>query len=133
MIAAFAAGALWETVNGLSRCALAVSQPALASLMALPPVVLVVVSLTWFGPGAATTRLVIVLVAIPLIVVAVQEAVANVDADLLEMGVAFGLSLRSTLRHIVIPAIASPVLAATLVALGQALCCGDGRIAVRRR
>ena len=50
-------GIAWGTLNGTSRWASAVSQAALASLMALPPIVLVVIGLIWFGPGAATTRL----------------------------------------------------------------------------
>ena len=114
-------GVAWGTLNGVSRWASAASQTALASLMALPPIVLVVVGLTWLGPGAATTRLVIVLVAVPLIVVAVAEAVRDIDADLLEMAAAFELGRVRTLRHVVAPAIASPVLAAASVVVGQSL------------
>ena len=121
VLAAFVIGSLWGALNGVSRWAVSISRPALAALMAVPPIVLVVFGLTWFGPTAATTRLVIILVAIPLIVFAVQEAVHNIDADLLEMGASFGLSRWHTLRHIVTPAIASPVLAAISVTLGQAL------------
>lgn len=114
-------GVAWGTLNGISRWAAALSQAALATLMALPPVVLVVVGLTWFGPGAATTRLVVVLVAVPLLVIAVAEAVRNIDRDLLEMAAAFQLGRYRTARHVVAPAVASPVLAATSVALGQSL------------
>jgi NitT/TauT family transport system permease protein len=114
-------GVVWGTLNGISHWAAAVSQPALAALMALPPIVLVVVGLTWFGPGAATTRLVVVLVALPLIVIAVAEAVRAVDTDLLEMAAAFGLRRTTILRHVIAPAITSPVLAAGSVALGQSL------------
>lgn len=121
VLTALVIGSLWGALNGVSRWAVSISQPALAVLMAVPPIVLVVFGLTWFGPTAATTRLVIILVAIPLIVFAVQEAVHNIDADLLEMGAAFGLSRWQTLSHIVIPAIASPVLAAVSVTFGQAL------------
>ncbi len=120
-IAGTTISAAWGTLNGISRWAGAVSQAALASLMALPPIVLVVIGLIWFGPGAATTRLVIILVAIPLVVIAVAEAVRDIDPDLLEMASAFQLSRVATLRHVVAPAIASPVLAAISVALGQSL------------
>ena len=118
---ALAIGALWGALNGISRWALSISQPALAASLSVPPIVLAVLGLTWFGPGAATTRLVIIIVATPLIVIAVQEAVHNIDPDLLEMGAAFGLSRRLSVRHIIIPAITSPVLAAASVTLGQAL------------
>jgi NitT/TauT family transport system permease protein len=118
---AVAAGVAWGALNGLSTWASATSKPALATLMALPPVVLVVIGLTWFGPGASTTRLVVILVAIPLIVIAVEEAIRNINPDLIEMAAAFSLGRRRTLRHVIAPAIASPVLAATTVALGQSL------------
>ena len=118
---ALAIGVLWGALNGVSRWSLSISQPALAASLSVPPIVLAVLGLTWFGPGAATTRLVIIIVATPLIVIAVQEAVRNIDTDLLEMGAAFGLSRRMSTRHIVIPAITSPVLAAASVTIGQAL------------
>ena len=44
-----------------------------------------------------------------------------VDDDLLEMAATFELSRTSTLRHVIAPAIASPVMAAVSVTLGQAL------------
>lgn len=118
---ALAVGGLWGALNGVSRWALSISQPTLAASLSVPPIVLAVLGLTWFGPGAATTRLVIIVVATPLIVISVQEAVRNIDTDLLEMGAAFGLSRWLSTRHIVIPAITSPVLAAASVTVGQAL------------
>lgn len=118
---AFAIGATWGSLNGTSSWAASISRPALASLLALPPIMLVALGLTWLGPGGATTRLVIVLVAVPLLVFAVQEAVANIDRDLLEMAGAFELSRRQTLSHIIIPAVSSPVLAAVTVTLGQSV------------
>lgn len=118
---AMAVGAVWGTVNGRSSWAAAISRPALATLLALPPVVVVAVGLVWLGPGAAVTRMVIAIVALPLIVVAVQEAIANLDGDLLEMAAAFDMPRRRILRHIVVPGIASPVTAVLSVAVGQAL------------
>lgn len=121
VVVALVIGLCWGIVNGVSQWASAISQAWLSTLMALPPVVLVVVGLTWLGPGAATTRLVVVLVAVPLIVVAVEQAVLNIDGDLLEMAAAFKLSKRDVLRHVIAPAISSPTLAATSVAFGQSL------------
>lgn len=118
---ALAIGTVWGALNGCFRWCLAVTQPALAALMALPPVVLVALGMVWFGPGETVTRLVVMLVALPLIVVSVQEAVRAVDADLIEMAHSFSLSRWSTARHVIAPSIASPVLAATSVTFGQAL------------
>lgn len=118
---AVAIGFIWGVVSGISSWTASISQPAIDALMALPPVILVVLGLTWFGPGAATTRLVIILVATPLITIAVREAVRNVDTDLLEMATVFKLSRWKILRHILTPAIASPALAAITVIVGQSL------------
>ncbi len=121
VLLAMAVGIVWGTINGLSSWAAAISRPALSSLMAIPPVIIVALGLIWFGPGTAVTRLVIVLVALPLMVITVQESVQNVDADLIEMAAVFELPRASVLRHVVAPGIASPVLAATSVTVGQAI------------
>jgi hypothetical protein len=65
--------------------------------------------------------MVIALVALPLLVIAVGEAVRADDGDLLEMAASFELSRWTTLRHVVAPGVASPVLAATSVTVGQAM------------
>lgn len=70
-------------------------------------------------PGDAVTRLAIILVALPLLVVTVQEAVRNVDRDLVEMAVVFGSSRMQVLRRVIAPGVASPVLTATPVTFGQ--------------
>lgn len=116
-----AIGVAWGAVNGMSDWASSVSRPALSALMAVPPVVLVSLGLIWLGPGAGVTRLVIVLVALPLIVVTVEEAVRDLDRTLIEMAQAFQLSRLDRLVHVVAPGVASPVLAATTVTFGQSL------------
>ncbi|MEM6429267.1 MAG: ABC transporter permease subunit [Deinococcota bacterium] len=121
VLLALAVGLIWGTLNGLSKWAKAVSAPLLGALMALPPIVLVILGITWLGPSGQTAQLVVFWVAIPLIVVATAEAVSAVDRDLLEMAAAFKLGRVATLRHVIIPAVASPLLAAVSVALGQSL------------
>jgi len=116
-----AIGVVWGAVNGVSDWASSVSRPALSALMAVPPVVLVSLGLIWLGPGPGVTRLVIVLVALPLIVVTVEEAVRDLDRTLIEMAQAFKLSRLDRLLHVVAPGVASPVLAATTVTFGQSL------------
>lgn len=118
---ALAVGAMWGAINGRSAWAAAISRPALSMLLALPPVAVVAVGLVWLGPGAAVTRMVIAIVALPLIVVSIQEAIANLDRDLLEMAAVFDMPRRRVLLHIVVPGIASPVTAVVSVAIGQAL------------
>lgn len=118
---AFVIGSVWGGFAGRFRWFSSFTQPLLSMLMALPPVILVALGIVWLGPSGAVTRMVVTLVALPLIVIAVTEAVRDIDADLLEMARSFELSRWSTFRHVVAPGIASPVLAATSVTVGQAL------------
>lgn len=118
---ALVAGGIWGTLNGLSSWFSAITRPATSALMALPPVIMVTVSMVWFGPGPAVTRLVIVIVALPLIVTAIEAAIANLDPDLLEMARVFEIPRRLVLRHVIAPGIASPVAAVVSVTIGQAM------------
>lgn len=114
-------GVVWGVLGGISRWVTAVSTPAISSLMAVPPVVLVALGLIWFGPGDAVTRLVIVLVSLPLLVLSISEAVRNIDGDLMEMTIVFRVPSRQVLRHVLVPGISSPVLAVTSVVFGQSV------------
>lgn len=118
---ALVVGGVWGTLNGLSSWFSAITRPATSALMALPPVIMVTVSMVWFGPGPAVTRLVILIVALPLIVTAIEAAIANLDPDLLEMARVFEIPRRLVLRHVVAPGIASPVAAVVSVTIGQAM------------
>lgn len=121
VVIALTVGVAWGGLAGWSRWIWAVTRPLAASLMAFPPVILVAIGLVWFGPGPTVTRLVVVAVALPLVVVAVEEAVTNLDRDLLEMARAFALRRSAIVRHVVLPGIASPVTAVVAVTVGQAI------------
>lgn len=121
VVFAFVIGTVWGGLSGRFRWFSGFTQPLLSMLMALPPVILVALGIVWLGPSGAVTRMVVTLVALPLIVIAVAEAVRDIDADLLEMARSFELSRWTTFRHVIAPGVASPVLAATSVTVGQAL------------
>jgi len=114
-------GVVWGVLNGVSGWIGSVPRPIISGLMAVPPVVLVSLGLIWLGPGPGVSRLVIVLVALPLIVITVEEAVRDLDRGLLEMAHSFRLPRLSRLVHVMAPGVASPVLAATTVTFGQSL------------
>ena len=90
-------------------------------LMSVPPIVIVVVGMIWLGPTAGVVVLVVALVTLPLLVTAVRDAVAGVDADLLDMARVFARSRAWTVRRIILPAVAPPVLSALTVAVGQSV------------
>ena len=90
-------------------------------LMAVPPIVLVVVGMIWLGPTTGVVILVVALVTLPLLVASMRDAVLNVDGDLLEMATVFSKSRPWTIRRIILPAVAPPVLSALTVAVGQSV------------
>lgn len=116
-----AIGIVWGVANGVSRWVAAITRPMLGTLMAVPPVVFVALGMVWLGPTESVVRLVIAIVAVPLTVVAVQEAIGDLDRDLLEMATVFEFSRGAIARHIVVPGVASPVVAALTVTISQAL------------
>lgn len=90
-------------------------------LMAVPPIVIVVVGMIWLGPTAGVVILLTAVVPLPLLVTTVRDAVMRVDPDLLDMARVFDRSRAWTLRRVVAPAIAPPVLSAFTVATGQSV------------
>lgn len=114
-------GVIWGIASGLSKWVAAISAPAMSGLLAVPPVVVVAVGLVWFGPGTGVTRLVILIVALPLLVVALQEAIRTIDADLMEMAAIFHVSPWRKIRHVILPSISSHIAVAVTITFGQAL------------
>lgn len=90
-------------------------------LLSVPPIVVVVVGMIWLGPTAGVVVLVVALVTLPLLTTTVRDAVAGVDADLLEMARVFARGRAWTVRRVVLPAVAPPVLSALTVAVGQSV------------
>lgn len=71
---AFAIGSVWGGLSGRFGWFAAFTQPLLSTLMALPPLILVVLGIVWLGPSCAVTRMVVTLVALPLIVIMAIES-----------------------------------------------------------
>ena len=90
-------------------------------LLSVPPIVIVVVGMIWLGPTAGVVVLVVALVALPLLATTVRDAVAGVDPDLLDMSRVFARSRAWTIRRVILPAVAPPVLSALTVAVGQSV------------
>ncbi len=63
----------------------------------------------------------VTLVTLPLLVASMRDAVLNVDGDLLEMATVFSKSRPWTIRRLILPAVAPPVLSALTVAVGQSV------------
>ncbi|MFD7551058.1 ABC transporter permease [Streptomyces sp. NPDC059816] len=104
-------GTLWGLIGGTSALADGLSRPLRAVLLGIPPIVPVVMGMVWWGGGGEVPVFVATLVSVPVVAVAVAEAVRSLDADLLEMATAFRVPLLHRLRHLVLPALTAPLLA----------------------
>lgn len=107
-------------IAGLNKKMRWLFEPFRWALMTMPPVVLVVVSMIWFGMGSMQTIFVTALLIIPIIYVNTIEGIEAVDKKLLEMGRVYKINFPMLLKDIYLPGIGGPVLA------GLTLCAGLG-------
>lgn len=94
-------------------------------LMAIPPVVVVVLAMLWFGLGSGMVIFITILMMAPGMYVNTVKGMRMIDANLLEMGQVYRFSAWTRLRHIYLPALAAPLTAALLIAA-----CGGVRLVV---
>lgn len=94
-------------------------------LMAIPPVVVVVLAMLWFGLGSGMVIFITVLMMAPGMYVNTVKGMRMIDAGLLEMGRVYHFGAWARLRHIYLPALAAPLAAALLIAA-----CGGVRLVV---
>ncbi|MFE4665835.1 ABC transporter permease [Streptomyces sp. NPDC056716] len=95
--------------------------PARVLLTGVPPVVVVMMAMIWLGPGGTVVVLAVVAVVLPQTLVATQDAVRRVDPDLLEMSRGFHVPWHWRVRHVVLPSVVPPVVAAVAVTLAGGL------------
>lgn len=93
-------------------------EPFRWSLMTMPPVVLVVVSMIWFGMGSVQTIFVTALLILPIMYVNTIEGIQAVDERILEMGRVYKASSRMLIREIYLPGIGGPLLSGLTLSAG---------------
>lgn len=103
-----------EVVDGLLT-------PIRLLLTGVPPAVTVVVAMIWLGPGGAVTMTAVVVTMTPALVIAGREAALAVDVDLVEMAHSFDVGTWWQIRHVILPAASSPILAAIATTASGAL------------
>lgn len=94
-------------------------------LMAIPPVVVVVLAMLWFGLGSSMVIFITVLMMAPGMYVNTVKGMQLIDTSLIEMGHVYRFSPWLRLRHVYLPALAAPLTAALLIAT-----CGGVRLVV---
>ncbi|OEU57911.1 MAG: ABC transporter permease [Desulfuromonadales bacterium C00003096] len=93
-------------------------EPFRWSIMTMPPVVVVVVSMIWFGMGSIQTIFVTAILIIPIIYVNTIEGIEAMDAGILEMGRVYKANSRILLKEIYLPGIGGSVLAGLTLSAG---------------
>ncbi|MCC2597249.1 ABC transporter permease subunit [Pusillimonas sp. MFBS29] len=94
-------------------------------LMAIPPVIVVVLAMLWFGLGSSMVIFITVLMMIPGMYVNTVKGMLLVDRSLVEMTHVYRFGPWLRLRHLYLPALAAPLTAALLIAT-----CGGVRLVV---
>lgn len=94
-------------------------------LMSVPPVIVVLLAMLWFGMGSSMVIFITVILLTPTVYLNTQKNVAQINPQWLELARIYQFSHYQCLRNIYIPAIA-PALCATLVIV----CCNGVRIVV---
>ena len=115
------AGFVLGLAAGLNKNIRWLLEPFRWSLMTMPPVVLVVVSMIWFGMGSIQTIFVTALLILPIIYVNTIEGIKAVDASILEMGRVYKANSRMLLKEIYLPGIGGPVLAGLTLSAGMGI------------
>jgi len=105
-------------IAGLNKNMRWLFEPFRWSLMTMPPVVVVVVSMIWFGMGSVQTIFVTALLIIPIIYVNTIEGIEAVDASILEMGRVYKADFWMLLKEIYLPGIGGPILAGLTLSAG---------------
>lgn len=100
-------------------------EPVRWLLMAIPPVVVVVMAMLWFGLGSSMVIFMTVLMMAPGMYVNTVKGMMQVDRNLIEMTHMYRYGFWRRLRHLYMPALTAPLTAALLIAT-----CGGVRLVV---
>ena len=94
-------------------------------LSSVPGVVLVILAMLWCRGDSAMVVVIVLLTVTPTMYVAIQEGIKAIDQDLCEMARLYNFSSRKRVTALYLPAVAAPLLSASVVALG-----GGMRVAI---
>lgn len=94
-------------------------------LMSVPPVIVVLLAMLWFGMGSSMVVFITVLLLSPTIYVNTQKNIEQIDIQHLELAHVYQFSWWQRLSQIYVPAIAAPLCATLII-----VCCSGVRIVV---
>ncbi|MCK9538229.1 ABC transporter permease [Dokdonella sp.] len=118
-------GLLLGLAAGASARLRGLLEPLRWLLMAVPPVIVVVLAMLWFGLGTEMVVFMAMLMLAPGMYVNTVKGMQAVDRQLAEMTHVYRFTLFQRLRHLYLPTLAAPLTAALLIAT-----CGSVRLVV---
>lgn len=96
-------------------------RPIISLILGIPPIILVVLTMVWFGTGALVSIVVIAVLVFPTFFLNTAEGWRNIDQQLLEMANVYNSSPFHTLKNIILPGLTVPIFTAISLAVGAAV------------
>lgn len=90
-------------------------------LMSVPPVVVTVLGMLWFGMGSYMVVFIVALMLVPFVYISVVKGMELVDEKLIEMSDIYQYRFSMKLWHLYVPAISAPLLAAMNIVVGNGI------------
>ncbi len=114
-------GLVFGLAAGLKQEIRLILEPFRWILMTIPPAVLVVVSMIWFGMGSMQTVFVTSLLVLPIIYVNTVAGIDAVDQQLVEMAEIYRASPSMLIRELYLPGVGGHLLAGLSLAAGMGI------------
>ncbi|MEM7801230.1 MAG: ABC transporter permease subunit [Chloroflexota bacterium] len=103
---------------GLNRLLRNLLEPVRWVSMTVPPIIVAVLGMLWFGMGSRQVIFLVTFVITPILYVNTVAGIDAIDAQLLEMGKIYRFSRRQVLTEIFLPGIGSYLIAGLTLATG---------------
>jgi len=96
-------------------------RPIVSFLLGIPPIILVVIAMVWFGTNTMIPVMVVAILVFPTFFLNIANGYRQVDVQLLEMAKIYKKSKRNRLQKIVLPSLMIPFFTAFSLAAGGAV------------
>lgn len=106
---------------GLSSKIKNMLEPLTWTLMSIPPVIVTMLAMLWFGMGSVMVNFIASLLLSPFVYINTLKGMELVDTGITEMAKVYRYSFLMRLRHIYLPAISAPLLAGMTIVMGSGI------------
>lgn len=105
-------------LSGLNSIIKNLLEPAVWTLMSIPPVIVTMLAMLWFGMGSMMVNFIASLLLSPFVYINTLKGMELVDTNIIEMARVYKYSFVMRLRYIYIPAISAPLFAGMIIVMG---------------